>query len=184
MAGVWRGFHFSRKKFLLKFPKLIPDQKIPVEVRRDPDLGLHGTKRVMHGYYVTHTNKRMRRIWRPNIVLKTCHSDILNHTFTFPVAADVVRLMDKAGSLDAYILYTDHRRLGGKFAIDFHYKLLEVISNNLDIKLPPKIRYYPKPPTVLMEKVSKIMEEKKASAVANNATPEELIALDYSSMVT
>ena len=184
MSGIWRGFHLSRKKWIDKFPKLIPEEKIPVDVRRNPDLGLHGTKRVMHGFYVTHTNKRMKRIWRPNIVITTYHSEILNHTFTFPVAAHVMRLIDKAGSLDAYILYSNQRRLGGKFAIDFHDKLLEVISNNLEIEIPPKITYYPKPPKVLMEKVSKIMEERKAVAVANNASPEELITLDYSSMET
>ena len=184
MTGIWRGFHLSKKKLMTKFPKLLPEQKIPVEVRRDPNLGLHGTKRVMKGFYVTHTNKKIKRIWRPNIVIFTCRSEILNHTFTFPVAADVVRLIDRAGSLDAYILYTDHKDLGGKFALDFHYKLLEVISNNLDIEIPPQIKHYPKPPPALMQKVTKIMDEKKAIAVENNADPSELITLDYSSMAS
>ena len=184
MTGIWRGFLLYRSKLEAKFPKLLPKQKIPVEVRRDPNLGLHGTKRIMRGFYVTHTNKKIKRIWRPNILISTYRSELLNHTFTFPVAAAVVRLIDKAGSLDAYILYTDHKRLGGKFALDFHYKLLEVISNNLDIEIPPRIKHYPKPPPLLMEKVAKKMDEKKAVAIENNADPSELITLDYSSMAS
>ena len=182
MTGLWRGFHLGRSKLEARFPKLLPRQTIPIEVRRDPNLGLHGTKRIMKGFYVTHTNKKIKRIWRPNILISNYRSEILDYTFTFPVAAAVVRQIDKAGSLDAYILYTEPKHLGGKFAIDFQKKLLEVISNNMDIELPPRIIHYPKPPPVLLQKIAKIMDERRAIAVENNAEPSELIALDYSSM--
>ena len=212
MTGVWRGFFLSKRRLATRFrnltaddqtpldiergpllgkeelakeyPKLIPEQTIPLNIQRNHDLGLHGGKHPMVSYNVTRTNKKMYRLWRPHILIKSFYSELLDYTFTVPISTHAIREIERMGSLDAYILYTPQKSLGGRFAIDFHNKLLEVIENNLDVVLPPRIKHYPRPPVAILEKVTEAMDKAKEEAVKRNAHPDELIQFDYSSMAS
>lgn len=139
------GFLFKQKNIIheRKYPSPKPNDELPTEIMRNPNYGLHAGKQIMKGHYVTRTNRRMPRIWRPNIVMGYYHSDILNYTFHIPVSTHAIRLIDKAGSLDAYILYTSAKNLGSPFGINFQTKLKYVIEHHPEIPIPPflEVRY-------------------------------------------
>ena len=64
---------------------------------------------VMHGNKVSHSQRKTRRCFKPNIKLVVFTSDITGQTYRLKVNARCIRSVDRAGGFDEYIIRaTDH----------------------------------------------------------------------------
>ena len=61
---------------------------------------------VQAGNNVSHSNRRTRRRFLPNIQKVSVLSDALGHTVTLSVTAATVRTLEHNGGLDSYLLNT------------------------------------------------------------------------------
>lgn len=57
----------------------------------------------MVGNNVSHSQRKTKRRFLPNLVNITLHSDALNRNFRFRIAAKTLRTVDKLGGLDAFL---------------------------------------------------------------------------------
>jgi len=64
---------------------------------------LAGGKNILFGNNVSEFKNRTRRIWRPNIKVKSLWSDALGRRVRLRMVTSVLRTIDKSGGLDAYL---------------------------------------------------------------------------------
>ncbi len=57
----------------------------------------------MVGHNVSHSNRKTKRVFLPNLCNVTMHSDRLGKGFKFRVTAAALRTVDHVGGLDAYL---------------------------------------------------------------------------------
>lgn len=63
-----------------------------------------GSKGTLNGYRVSHSHRRTKHLWMPNIQTKNLFSTVLNRTVKVTLAAQTLRTVDHAGGLDSYLL--------------------------------------------------------------------------------
>ena len=68
-------------------------------------------KGVMTGNNVSHSNRKTRRRFLPNIQQASFYSDALKKMVSLKVAASTVRTIEHNGGLDQYLLNTSSRKL-------------------------------------------------------------------------
>ncbi len=59
---------------------------------------------VMSGNNVSHSNRRTRRKFRPNLCNVTLGSELLSQSFKFRITAAALRSVDHRGGLDEFLL--------------------------------------------------------------------------------
>ncbi len=74
--------------------------------------GIFGRKHIMFGNHVSHSERKTRRCWNPNVQLTTLHSEILGKKFQLRVTPYALRSIDKKGGLDEYLCKTPNHLLG------------------------------------------------------------------------
>ena len=67
---------------------------------------------VQTGNNVSHSNRRTRRRWLPNMQIATVDSEILERGFRVRLASRAIRTIEHKGGLDAFLLSTPDRKLG------------------------------------------------------------------------
>lgn len=73
--------------------------------------GLFGTAKIKRGFRVTEFDKKIPRVWKPNIVSGSLYSELLDAKVKTKVTAAVLRKTDWGG-LDHYLLRTPDAKLG------------------------------------------------------------------------
>jgi large subunit ribosomal protein L28 len=68
-------------------------------------------KKVLVGNNVSHSNRKTKRVYRPNLVQASLQSEILNQKFNFRIACRTMRTIDKKGGLDLFLLNTSDKYL-------------------------------------------------------------------------
>jgi large subunit ribosomal protein L28 len=95
------------------------------------------------GNQISFSHKCSRRKWKPNVHCKTLQSELLGETFKINVTTAALRIIDKKGGLDRYILYTSDRKLDSLFATKLKARLKEAWElkhgTPFRIKQPPKV---------------------------------------------
>lgn len=76
---------------------------------------LTGT-RPMSGNNVSHSVRRTKRRFLPNLVNVTLHSETLNQNFKMRIAAKALRTVDKLGGLDQFLAKAKADQLSKKAA--------------------------------------------------------------------
>ncbi len=71
-------------------------------------------KGVLTGNNVSHAHNKTRRRFLPNLQRVSLHSDLLNQTVRFRVAASTLRTVDRKGGLDLFLLDADPQRLSSR----------------------------------------------------------------------
>jgi large subunit ribosomal protein L28 len=66
--------------------------------------GLFAGKHIQFGNNVSHSKRRTRRQWKPNVQNKRLWSVALNDWIEFRVTTKALRCIDKAGGIDNYLL--------------------------------------------------------------------------------
>ena len=61
-------------------------------------------KGVMSGNSVSHSNRKTRRKFKPNVHFVNLHSESLNRTFRMKISAATLRTIDFKGGFDEYIM--------------------------------------------------------------------------------
>ena len=73
--------------------------------------GLYGGRDVGFGNKVSHSERKTRRMWKPNVQIKRLWSEALQEFIRFRITTHALRCVDKAGGLDSYILKTPPEKL-------------------------------------------------------------------------
>ena len=76
---------------------------------------LTGTRPIT-GNNVSHSVRRTKRRFLPNLVNVTLHSDTLNQNFKMRIAAKALRTVDKLGGLDAFLAKAKPEQLSDRAA--------------------------------------------------------------------
>ena len=63
------------------------------------------------GNKVSHSNKKTKRLYKPNIHTISLLSDVLKVSFKLSIAVSTLRTIDHKGGLDNYLLTTSNRCL-------------------------------------------------------------------------
>mmetsp|Transcript_4172 Transcript_4172/g.8044 ORF Transcript_4172/g.8044 Transcript_4172/m.8044 type:complete len:210 (+) Transcript_4172:39-668(+) len=75
-------------------------------------IGLYGGKDIGFGNKVSHSERKSRRSWKPNVQSKRLWSETLGQMVPFRVTTYALRCIDKAGGLDNYLMKTPPEKLG------------------------------------------------------------------------
>lgn len=59
---------------------------------------------VQFGNNVSHSQRKSRRVFKPNIKLVKCYSQLMAQEYRFKIVTSCLRSIDKAGGLDNYLL--------------------------------------------------------------------------------
>ena len=89
---------------------------------------------------------RTKRTWKPNVQKKTYYSQILKQSLHIEMTTFVMRWIDKAGGLDAYIYHTPDKKLASKFGSELKQKMIEAVKADHSIEPPPKTKRTHAPP--------------------------------------
>jgi large subunit ribosomal protein L28 len=73
--------------------------------------GLYGGKDIGFGNNVSHSERKTRRSWKPNVHNKRLWSETLQEFIQFKVTTYALKCVDKAGGLDNYLLNTHPAKL-------------------------------------------------------------------------
>lgn len=68
-------------------------------------------KKTLSGNNVSHSNRKTRRIFLPNIQMISFFSDILQKNFKLRIASKTIRSIEHNGGLDSYLLNTGNSKL-------------------------------------------------------------------------
>jgi len=68
-------------------------------------------KGVLSGNNVSHSRRRTKRTFRPNLQNFTLHSDILNQSVKLRLATNTIRTVDFNGGLDDFLLNESNKDL-------------------------------------------------------------------------
>ncbi|MBF0212837.1 MAG: 50S ribosomal protein L28 [Magnetococcales bacterium] len=63
------------------------------------------------GYKVSHSHRRTKHAWLPNIQKRSLFSMALGQSFCMSLPTGTIRSVDKAGGLDNFLLQTDQNTL-------------------------------------------------------------------------
>mmetsp|Transcript_1547 Transcript_1547/g.2356 ORF Transcript_1547/g.2356 Transcript_1547/m.2356 type:complete len:132 (-) Transcript_1547:271-666(-) len=91
------------------------------------DRGLYAGKTKLFGNNVSHSNRRTRRFWNPNVQFKKLYSEILDSSLKIHVTTYALKCIDRAGGLDNYLLKTSDQKIGSEFGIGLKRRLQEAI---------------------------------------------------------
>ncbi|KAL5502605.1 hypothetical protein EMCRGX_G009406 [Ephydatia muelleri] len=131
------------------------------------DRGLYAGKGIMHGHTVTFSNKKTKRIWRPNVQKKDCHSDILGMSLRLRLTTSAMRCIDKAGGFDGYIYNTPDKKLASKLGVSLKRRMHAIVAGNPNVQPPEFVKRLPRPPRSLTEGAVKPQVEPRAASLAN-----------------
>jgi large subunit ribosomal protein L28 len=70
--------------------------------------GLYDGKDVRTGNKVSHSERKTKRKFKPNVFIKRVYSEILDEMVRFHLTTAALRSIDKAGGLDNYLLKSKH----------------------------------------------------------------------------
>jgi large subunit ribosomal protein L28 len=90
---------------------------------RNSNRGLYGRKQVQHGYSISFSHNKSRRIWLPNIQKKEFVSEILRRKLSIKVTTSEIRTIKKYGGLDNYILKMKVKNLNSEYALELREKM-------------------------------------------------------------
>ena len=68
-------------------------------------------KGTLTGHLVSHSNRKTKTVFRPNLVNVTLQSDALGRSVRLRVSANALRSVEHRGGLDAFLLKADETEL-------------------------------------------------------------------------
>lgn len=79
--------------------------------------GLYDGKDIRFGNNVSHSERKTRRSFKPNVFIKRVYSEVLDEMVRFHLTAAALRSIDKVGGLDNYLLKSKHVAEGEGLAV-------------------------------------------------------------------
>jgi len=90
--------------------------------------GIFAGKHIQFGNTVSHSLRKHRRHWKPNIQIKSFYSEILSKWFQVKVTTRAMRCIDKAGGFDNYFINTKKKNLGEGLVLDIREEILACLE--------------------------------------------------------
>uniref|UniRef100_A0A6U5A563 Large ribosomal subunit protein bL28c n=1 Tax=Hemiselmis andersenii TaxID=464988 RepID=A0A6U5A563_HEMAN len=115
------GASFLRRSVVNPFVASIAEKASPKRAQR----GLWGGKKINFGNNVSHSGKKTRKRWSPNIVTKRLWSDCFDSMLRLKVSTYVLRTIDKKGGLDNYLAETPDEKLDSRLGSFLKEQVLE-----------------------------------------------------------
>jgi len=84
-------------------------------------------KGVLSGHKVSHSNRKTKRRFLPNLCSVTLQSDALKQTVRLKVSANALKSVDHRGGLDAFLLKAKDDALSPK-ALDLKRKIVKAAA--------------------------------------------------------
>ena len=84
-------------------------------------------KGVLSGHKVSHSNRKTKRRFLPNLCRVTLQSDALKRTVRLKVSANALKSVDHRGGLDAFLLKAKDDALSPK-ALDLKRKIVKAAA--------------------------------------------------------
>jgi len=84
-------------------------------------------KGVLSGHTVSHSNRKTKRRFLPNLCSVTLQSDALKRTVRLKVSANALKSVDHRGGLDAFLLKAKDDALSPK-ALDLKRKIVKAAA--------------------------------------------------------
>jgi large subunit ribosomal protein L28 len=72
---------------------------------------------VQHGNMVSHSQRKTRRKYRPNLQSMTFFSQLTRKFYSFRVSARCIKSIDKAGGFDSYMIKSPISQMSNKASI-------------------------------------------------------------------
>lgn len=85
-------------------------------------------KRKMSGHNVSHSNRKTRRFFKPNLQQISLYSEALEQKIRVRISVSGLRTIEANGGLDAYLLSTKDSRLAPEFA--YLKKVIQHVKNS------------------------------------------------------
>lgn len=100
-------------------------------------------KKTQFGHNVSHSNRRTKRTFKPNLQDRNLHSEILGRTVQMSISTRAIRTLDKYNGLDGFMINVKNRRVIEDFS-DFAKQIRkEIIAKVGPEALPGKNRKSP-----------------------------------------
>jgi large subunit ribosomal protein L28 len=101
--------------------------------------GLYDGKDIRFGNNVSHSERKTRRSFKPNVFIKRVYSEVLDEMVQFHLTAATLRSIDKVGGLDNYLLKSKHVTEGEGLVVK--KRILETLEQGklaeVEIESPP-----------------------------------------------
>uniref|UniRef100_I2CRI6 Large ribosomal subunit protein bL28c n=1 Tax=Nannochloropsis gaditana (strain CCMP526) TaxID=1093141 RepID=I2CRI6_NANGC len=98
--------------------------------------GLYAGKDVLFGNKVSHSNRKTRRMFKPNAHHKRLWSDTLQDMIPFYLTTTTLRMVDKVGGLDNYLLQTPDHKLDSESGIKVKRRIENIKARSDTIEKP------------------------------------------------
>eukprot|EP00823_Brevimastigomonas_motovehiculus_P001095 TRINITY_DN11630_c0_g1_i1.p1 TRINITY_DN11630_c0_g1~~TRINITY_DN11630_c0_g1_i1.p1 ORF type:complete len:178 (+),score=50.50 TRINITY_DN11630_c0_g1_i1:107-640(+) len=89
--------------------------------------GIYAGKQIGYGNRVSHSEHKTRRRWLPNAVYHRMYSSILDEKVRIRMTTHAMRLMDKKGGLDSFLLFTKPKVLDRGLAQVMRQELTDIL---------------------------------------------------------
>lgn len=83
---------------------------------------------VRFGNNVSHSERKTRRRWNPNVQRKRLWSEILNEFVYFQLTTQTLKQVDKAGGLDNFLLSRSDKKLSSSQGSQARARILEALE--------------------------------------------------------
>lgn len=135
--------------------------------------GLFHGKDIRSGYNVSHSKAHTLRKWYPNVLNKRVFSYALNDFVRFKMTAAALKIIDKDGGIDNYLLNLDEKSVSDSQYIT---KMRNLISSNLFYKGELNEKYikklkYDKIPPPTYEKLTQMYDNYKKKQLIPKQQP-------------
>jgi large subunit ribosomal protein L28 len=84
-------------------------------------------KAVLTGHKVSHSNRKTKRRFLPNLCRVTLQSDALGRSVRFKVSANALKSVDHRGGIDAFLLKSRDEVLSPK-ALDLKRQIVKTVT--------------------------------------------------------
>lgn len=112
-------------------------------------------KKTMVGMNVSHSHRRTKRTFLPNLQKMKFHSDVLNRDFALRISTNGLRTLTKHGGLDAYVIAKPVSRLSDDMAA-----VKKAIEKKLGIAEKPAVKKPAHKPNVSARLAKKVAAKK------------------------
>lgn len=120
---VFGNFAFLRR-IMVNYRIILRAKALPPRA----DKGIYDGKGLMFGNKPTFSEKKTKKVWKPNVQRKTYYSEILEEKLKYEMTTSAMRSIDRAGGFDNYIMGCSAKRLSTKAAIDLKKRMLQVLE--------------------------------------------------------
>jgi large subunit ribosomal protein L28 len=111
--------------------------------------GLFHGKDIMFGNNISHSGRKTRRTWKPNVVSKRVWSDAMDDWVRFSMTTRAMKEIDNYGGIDNYLLRLDEASVqDSKYLTRIRDTIASKLfhKGELDAKLIKKLGYHKAPP--------------------------------------